>query len=149
VAEDSLSPGPNEHMEQHHVAKIPESHIDLLDRPILVSLATVQPDGQPQVTPVWADVENGLVRVNTAAGRRKYKNLVDRPQATILAVDPENPFRFMEIRGKVVRHTADTGVEVIDKLAKDYTGADVYPGHTPEETRVTFYIEPTRVVANG
>jgi PPOX class probable F420-dependent enzyme len=131
------------------VTKIPASHIDLLERPILVSLATVQPNGQPQVTPVWADVEDGLVRVNTAAGRRKYKNLVDRPQATILAVDPENAFRFLEIRGKVARVSEETGVEVIDKLAKDYTGAEVYPGHTPDETRVTFYIEPTRVIANG
>ena len=131
------------------MTKIPASHIDLLERPILVSLATVQPNGQPQVTPVWADVEDGLVRVNTAAGRRKYKNLVDRPQATILAVDPENAFRFLEIRGKVARVSEETGIEVIDKLAKDYTGAEVYPGHTPDETRVTFYIEPTRVIANG
>ena len=131
------------------MSKIPASHIDLLERPILVSLATVQPNGQPQVTPVWADVEEGLIRVNTAAGRRKYKNLVDRPQATILAVDPENAFRFLEIRGKVARVSEETGVEVIDKLAKDYTGADVYPGHTPDETRVTFYIEPMRVIANG
>lgn len=131
------------------MSKIPETHIDLLERPILVSLATVQPNGQPQVTPVWADVEDGLIRVNTAAGRRKYKNLVARPQATVLAVDPENPFRFLEIRGKIARVSEETGVEVIDKLAKDYTGADVYPGHTPDETRVTFYIEPTRVIANG
>jgi PPOX class probable F420-dependent enzyme len=131
------------------VSHIPDSHIDLFDRPILVSLATVQPDGQPQVTPVWADVENGLIRVNTAAGRQKYKNLVDRGQATVLVIDPENPFRFAEVRGKVTRFTEDTGVEVIDKLAKDYLDADVYPGHTPDETRVTFYIEPTRTIVNG
>ena len=131
------------------MSKIPDSHVDLFDRPILAMLATVQPDGQPQVTPVWADVENGLIRVNTAAGRRKYKNLVDRPQATVLVVDPENPFRFAEVRGKVSSYTDETGIEVIDKLAKDYLDADVYPGHTPDETRVTFYIKPTRVVVNG
>lgn len=128
---------------------IPESHLDLLDRPILVTLATVNPDGQPQVTPVWADVENGLIRVNTAAGRRKYKNLVDRPQATVLVIDPDDPYRFLEVRGRVAHHTDKTGVEVIDKLAKDYTGADRYPGHNDHDTRVTFYIEPTRVIANG
>lgn len=131
------------------MSHIPESHIDLLDRPILAMLATVQPDNQPQVTPVWADVEDGLIRVNTAAGRQKYKNLVSRPQATLLVVDPENPFRFVEIRGKVVKYTEETGVEVIDKLAKDYLGADVYPNHTPDETRVTFYIQPTRTVISG
>jgi PPOX class probable F420-dependent enzyme len=113
---------------------IPDSHIDLLDRPILVSLATVQPDGQPQVTPVWADVEDGVIRVNTAAGRQKWKNLVYRPQATVLAIDPDNAFRFIEVRGKVVRQSEETGIEVIDKLAKDYLNADVYPGHTPEVT---------------
>ncbi|MCV5275419.1 pyridoxamine 5'-phosphate oxidase family protein, partial [Escherichia coli] len=63
---------------------IPESHRDLLERPILAVLATVQPDGQPQVTPVWADLHEGCVRINTAAGRQKHKNLLARPQATVL-----------------------------------------------------------------
>ncbi len=128
---------------------IPESHIDLFNRPLLLGLATVQPDGQPQVTPVWGDVEDGLIRVNTAAGRQKYKNLVERPQATVLVIDSEDPFRWIEVRGTVARHSEETGVEVIDKLAKDYLNADVYPNHTPDETRVTFYIEPTRVVTSN
>jgi PPOX class probable F420-dependent enzyme len=131
-----------------HLTKIPESHIDLFNRPLLLGLATVQPNGQPQVTPVWGDVEDGLIRVNTAAGRQKYKNLVERPQATVLIIDSEDPFRWIEVRGNVARHSEETGVQVIDKLAKDYTGADIYPNHTPDETRVTFYIEPTRVVTS-
>lgn len=125
---------------------IPESHIDLFDRPLLLGLATIQPDGQPQVTPVWGDVEDGLIRVNTAVGRQKYKNLVERPQATVLVIDSEDPFRWIEVRGRVARHSEESADAVIDKLAKDYLGVDVYPNHTPDETRVTFYIEPTRVV---
>lgn len=130
------------------MSEIPSSHIDLFERPLLLGLATVQPDGQPQVTPVWGDVENGLIRVNTAAGRQKYKNMVERPQATVMVIDSEDPFRWIEVRGKVARFSEETGIEVIDKLAKDYLNADVYPGHTPEETRVTFYIEPTKVVTS-
>lgn len=128
---------------------IPESHSDLLDRPILFSLATLQPNGQPQVTPVWADVVDGMVRVNTAAGRQKHTNLLARPQATILVVDPDNGQRFIEIRGKVVDST-ETGADgVIDTLANKYLGVDTYPYRNPAETRVTFLIEPTRVVVSG
>lgn len=132
------------------MARIPESHIDLLQRPVLVALATVQPDGQPQVTPVWADTIDGKVRVNTAAGRWKHKNLIERPQATVMVVDPDNGQRFMEIRGRVVDASEQGADDVIDKLAHDYLGTDTYPYRVPTETRVTFLIEPTRVVvANG
>ena len=126
---------------------IPDSHLSLFTRPIVVSLATVQPNNQPQVTPVWADVEDGMIRVNTAAGRQKWKNLIERPLATVLALDPENPFNWIEVRGNVIRHTEENGNEVINKLSHDYTGGD-YQGFVDGETRVTFYIEPTRVVTS-
>lgn len=129
---------------------IPESHKDLLVRPVVVSLATVQADNQPQVTPIWIDLAEGdKLRINTAAGRQKWKNLVERPHVTVLAIDPEDPYRWMEIRGKVAAQTEEGADAVIDQLAKKYLGVDVYPGHTPNETRVTFLIEPTRVVTGG
>lgn len=131
------------------VTTIPDSYRDLLDRPIIVSLATVQPDGQPQVTPVWADYVDGHVRVNTAAGRQKHRNMLERPQVTVLSVDPENVQRFIEIRGRVAEATEEGADAVIDKLAHDYLGVDSYPYRTPAETRVTFLIEPVHVVANG
>jgi PPOX class probable F420-dependent enzyme len=131
------------------MTSIPDSHRDLLERPILVSLATVQPDGQPQVTPVWADLHDGHVRVNTAAGRQKHKNLLDRKQATVMAVDPDNGQRYIEIRGEVSRVTEEDGDAVIDKLAKDYLGAESYPYRNSAETRVTFLIKPTRVLVSG
>lgn len=127
------------------MVSIPESHLDLFSRPIVVSLATVQPNNQPQVTPVWIDEEDGLLRVNTAAGRQKWKNLIERPLATVLVLDPENAFRWIEVRGKVVRHTEEGGNDVINKLSHDYTGGD-YQNFVDGETRVTFYIEPTRVI---
>ncbi len=131
------------------MATIPDTYKDLLDRPIIVTLATVQPDGQPQVTPVWADYVDGFVRVNTAKGRQKWTNLSDRPQATVLVIDPENPFRYLEVRGRVAKVTEEDGDAVIDKLAKDYLGLDIYPNHTPDETRVTFHIEPVKVLGQG
>jgi PPOX class probable F420-dependent enzyme len=106
---------------------------------VLVNLATVQANGQPQVTPVWADFVNGMIRVNTAAGRQKHRNLLQRPQATVLVVDPDDGMRYLEIRGKVVSSTDHDGDEVIDLLAKK----------NPAETRVTFLIEPTNVVVSG
>lgn len=131
------------------MSSIPESHRDLLERPIIASLATVQPDGQPQVTPVWADIHNGCVRINTAAGRQKHKNLLDRRQATVMVVDPENDQRYIEVRGEVADVSEQTGDAVIDKLANDYLGTETYPYRTATEQRVTFLIRPTRVLVGG
>ena len=128
------------------MATIPDSHKDLFERPILAALATVQPDSGPQVTPVWLSLQGNKVLVNTAAGRRKYKNLIDRKHATVLLVDPDNGFRFIEVRGKVtdvIRNANDD----INALAHKYLGTD-YPGFVEGEERVTFLIEPDRVVAN-
>lgn len=128
------------------MVSIPESHIDLLERPIVVALATVMPDGQPQVTPIWADTKDGVVRINTVAGRQKYANLKDRGQATILVIDPENPMRWMEIRGTVAYESEGDDRAMIDKLANDYVGEEVYPWHNDADRRVTFHIQPNRIV---
>jgi len=128
---------------------VPESHRDLLDRPILVALATVQPDGQPQVTPVWGDYVDGHIRINTAAGRQKHSNLLERPQATMLVIDPDNGQRYIEIRGRVAEATEEGADDVIDALAKQYLGVETYPFRNPAETRVTFLIEPLHVITSG
>lgn len=131
------------------MATIPDTHRDLLERPVLAGLATVQQDGQPQVTPVWADLVDGHVRINTAAGRQKHTNLLDRPQATVLLIDPDNGQRWMEIRGRVASITEQGADADIDALAKKYLGVDTYPFRSPAETRVTFLIEPLHVVTGG
>lgn len=128
---------------------IPDSHIDLLQRPILVTLVTLMPDGQPQATPVWADTVDGMVRINTAQQRQKDRNLTERPMATVLVIDPDNGQRYLEVRGEVASATTEDGDAVIDKLAHDYLGVDVYPFHTDAETRITYLIRPTHVTANG
>lgn len=128
------------------MAQIPDAYKDLFDRPILITLATVQPDGQPQVTPVWGDYVDGHVRINTAAGRQKDRNLRERPQATVLVVDPDNGQRYIEVRGKVVE-VIDDEPSLINKLSHDYDGRD-FP--IPDgQVRVTFLIEPVKVVAQG
>lgn len=130
------------------MVSIPSSHIDLLTRPIIVSLVTVMPDGQPQATPIWADVLDGNIRINTVAGRQKHKNMRERPMATILVIDPENPFRWMEVRGKVVWESEGDDREVIEKLSHDYVGKP-YASHNDADRRVTFHIAPERVVTSG
>lgn len=112
---------------------IPESHIDLLERPIVCSLATVMPDGQPQVTPVWFNYDGEHVLVNTARGRQKDRNMELRRKVTVLVVDPENPYRWMEIRGTVTEIDEANGVAHIDELARRYTNRDQY--YTSEELR--------------
>ncbi len=127
---------------------IPESHVDLLDRPVVVSLVTVMPDGQPQATPIWADQQDGLIRVNTEAGRQKYRNLHERKMATVLAIDPDNPYRWMEVRGTVVYESEGDDRAVIEKLSHDYVGTP-YQSHNDADRRVTFHIQPERIVTAG
>lgn len=127
---------------------IPASHADMLERPLIVTLVTVMPDGQPQATPIWADVLDGKIRVNTVAGRQKDKNLRERLMATVLVIEPENPYRWMEVRGKVVWESEGDDREVIEKLSQDYVGQP-YGSHNDADRRVTFHIAPERVVTGG
>ena len=126
------------------MAQIPAEFHDLFEKPILFALATVMPDGQPQVTPVWGDVADGNPRINTAEGRQKDKNLKERPQATVMLVDPADPQRWIEVRGTVTG-TTEGGDAHIDSLAKKYLGVDSYPYRNPAESRIVFTIVPTRV----
>ena len=131
------------------MAGIPEQYQDLLVRPVLVSLATIMPDGSPQVTPVWADYDGTYIRINTAAGRQKHKNMAERPQVTIMALDPENSSRYMEVRGTVARISEEGGDAHIDTLAKKYLGVETYPWRNPADTRVICYVEAQKVLAQG
>ncbi len=126
------------------MAQIPAEFHDLFEKPVLFALATVMPDGQPQVTPVWGDIVDGNPRINTAEGRQKDKNLKERPQATVMLVDAENPQRWIEVRG-TVSGTTDGADAHIDSLAKKYLGVDSYPYRNPAETRISFVITPTKV----
>jgi PPOX class probable F420-dependent enzyme len=127
------------------MATIPETHQDLLafETKAFASLATVQPDGTPQVTPVWFDTADGKVRVNTAKGRVKHRNMQQNAAVALAIMDPANPYRYLQVRGKVVKVTEEGASAHIDHLAKKYLGADKYPFGQPGEERIIFEIEPT------
>jgi len=133
------------------MATIPNDFKDLLERPIVVTLVTLMPDNQPQATPVWFSYDGSHIWVNTARGRQKDRNMSERPQVTVLAVDPDNPYRYMEVRGTVDEATEDGALEHINSLAKRYVGRDDYYAAMPEqrgkETRVVYKIKPVKVIA--
>ncbi|HSM54589.1 MAG TPA: PPOX class F420-dependent oxidoreductase [Candidatus Sulfomarinibacteraceae bacterium] len=129
---------------------IPESHRHLLEEPVYANLSTIMPDGRPQVHPVWCDFDGTYVRVNSAKGRQKDQNMRERDYATILLLKPDDPYYWMEIRGHVAQMVeGDEADAHIDSLAKKYLGKERYPGHTPDETRVIYKIEPDRVLTVG
>lgn len=130
-------------------AQIPETHTDLLIGPVFVSLVTVMPDGRPQATPVWANFDGERVWVNSAKGRQKDRNMRANPAVTVLAIDPDNPYRWMEIRGEVTEITEDGAVDHINTLSQLYRGdIDFYrnqPEQRDHETRVIYKITPVKV----
>lgn len=110
-------------------------------------LTTLNEDGAPTSTPVWVAVDDDVVIVNTAIGRRKEKNVRRDPRVALSYHDHENPYAWMEIRGKVVEFVeGEPADRSIDSLAKKYLGQDTYPYRTPEERRVILRIEPTQVI---
>lgn len=130
-------------------ATIPESFIDILDKKTLVHLATRDKDGNPQVSPVWVDHEGSTIVINTAKGRVKDRNMRASDRVAISATDPDNPYRALMIRGRVVKITEEGADAHIDKMAKKYLGEDKYPFRSPTETRVKYYIEPLQVATMG
>ena len=111
-------------------------------------IATLMPDGTPQSTPVWIDYINGKVLVNSARGRVKVRNLKAGSPVAISITDPDNPYRYVQIRGKVSRVTEEGAAQHIDKMAKKYLDKDKYPFSKPGDVRVLFEIEPTAVSGN-
>ena len=132
-------------------AAIPDSHRDLLDRPVHAVLTTMMPDGQPQSSLVWADYDGAHVLINTTLERRKGRNMQANPKVTLLVIDPQNGSRWIEIRGRVVEMTESDAALHADKLTQLYTGkrhfyGDIYPVEQQQkETRVIVRIEPVKV----
>jgi PPOX class probable F420-dependent enzyme len=131
------------------MASIPDQYKDLFNKPAFASLATVMPNGSPQVTPVWVDYDGKHIIVNTAKGRQKDKNLRRDPHVSLAVIDPDNPYRYAEIRGRVAEVTETGAAEHIDKMAKKYLCKDKYPFAQPGEVRVLFKIEPEKIVGMG
>ena len=123
-----------------------DEYADLLtQKKAFANLATIMPDGSPQVTPVWFDYADGVIRFNTAKGRVKQRNLKDGSSIALSIMDPDNPYRYVQIRGKVTRVTEQGANAHIDSLAKKYLGKDKYPFAQPGEVRITYEIKPEHV----
>lgn len=131
---------------------VPTTHMDLIDKPVAIALVTLMPDGQPQATPVWFDYDGEYIRVNTARGRQKDKNMFVGARVTLLAIDPENMYHWMEIRGRIALETEEGALEHINALSAKYRGTADYYSRNPhkrgKETRVTYKIELLKVNAS-
>ncbi len=122
---------------------------DIFDKKSFANLATVGRDGRPQVTPVWLDYDGSYIRINTARGRVKDKNLKTNPNVALSVQDPDNPYRYVQVRGRVAEMTENGADAHIDVLAKKYTGQDRYPFRQPGEVRVMVKIRPEHVQGMG
>lgn len=131
------------------MAVIPDQYKDLLQKKAFAHLGTVMKDGSPQVTPVWFDYDGTHILINSAKGRWKDKNMRQRPQVAVEILDPENPYRYLQIRGKVIEVTESGADAHIDSLAKKYLDQDKYPFRQPGEERVIYKIVVERVNVQG
>ena len=129
---------------------IPDNYLDLLqEKKAFANLATVRADGSPQVTPVWVDYNAGLIRFNTAKGRVKARILKPGSPVALAIMDPDNPYRYIQIRGRV-RRVLEQGADAhIDSLAKKYLGKDQYPFRQPGEVSLMYEIEPLSASGMG
>ncbi len=121
---------------------IPEKYADLLGKKTFGSLATLMSDGRPQVTPVWVDFDGVHLVVNSAKGRVKDRNMRRDPRVSVALMDPDNPYRYLEVRGRIVEITEDGADDHINRMAKKYLGLDQYPYRQPGEVRVLYKIAP-------
>ncbi len=131
--------------------KIPESHRDLLEGPVLVTFTTLGPDGAPENSVVWCSLDGDTVLVNTVEGRRKPANVRRDARVALLALDPDNWGRWIDVRGEVVEIIPDVDEAHIAELAGIYTGTPVYYGNiAPEEMkekeeRIILRIQPRKI----
>ncbi|HZS02265.1 MAG TPA: PPOX class F420-dependent oxidoreductase [Chloroflexota bacterium] len=131
------------------MARLPEDVRRFIEEPNFASLATLMPDGSPQVTPMWVDTDGEYLYINTAEGRQKPRNLQHDKRVALAIMDRNNPYRNATVRGRVVEITHQGADAHIDKLAKKYLGQDKYPFRQPGEQRVLVKIEPTAVNGSG
>jgi PPOX class probable F420-dependent enzyme len=126
---------------------IPETYQDLIEdtSKAFCSLATVMKDGSPQLTPVWFNTDGKHILINSAMGRVKDKNMRRNPNVAMVIIDPEDPYRYIQIRGKVIAITTFGARQHIDDLSKKYTGRDKFTGGPIDEIRVTYKILPERI----
>jgi len=119
--------------------------INLLNGKNLVFIATIMKDGSPQVSPVWANLEDEHIMVNTAEGRIKHKNVLRDPRIALSIVDSNNPLDMTSIKGTVVEIIPDYDYIHANKLTKKYLGKETYPFRHENEKRIIFKIKPQKI----
>jgi PPOX class probable F420-dependent enzyme len=128
------------------MTKLDDEARKILEGKNFIFLATVNPDGSPQVTPTWVDTDGHYVLINTAVGRIKHRNVKKNPQVALAITEQGNPYKLVMIRGRVIEEvTGHVAEDHIDKMAKKYTGAEKYQNRRPGEKRVLLKIEPHHV----
>ena len=125
--------------------KLPAHLVQLIDKKTFAHLATVMPDGSPQVSPIWIDHEGGYIVINSAKGRVKDRNIRKNPAVALSLVDPDNAYQFVMVRGRVVEITEEGADQHIDRMAKKYLEQDKYPYRTSSEVRVIYKVLPDQV----
>ena len=134
---------------------IPDSHRDMLAKPIHAVLTTLMPDGQPQSSLVWVDYDGDYILVSTTLERQKGRNLCADPRVTLLMIDPQNGSRWLEVRGRVAEISRAGAEALADALTRRYTSKQhfyggVYPAEQKQrETRVIVKIEPMRIALDA
>ena len=131
------------------MAAFPEQYLDIFKKKAFAAFTTLMPDGGPQTTPVWVDYQKGELWVNSAVGRRKDKNVRKNPRVALAIMDPDNPYRYVEVRGTVTSITQDGADDHINAMAKKYLGQDVYPFRQPGEQRVLYKIRIDKALSMG
>lgn len=125
--------------------QIPDQYLDLFEKKAFAHLATLMPDGSPQVTPVWIDYDGTHLLVNSAKGRQKDRNMRRDPRVAVSIQDPDDPYRYLQVRGEVAEITQEGADDQIDDRAQHYLGLDKYPHREEGEIRVIYKIKPEMV----
>jgi PPOX class probable F420-dependent enzyme len=128
------------------MATIPDKYLDLFEKRAFAHLATIMKDGSPQVTPVWIDYDGTYILVNSALGRVKDRNMRRDSRVAIEIMDPDDPYRYFQVQGRVVEITEDGAADHIDKMAYKYLGKERYPNRSPGEVRVLYKVLPEKIL---
>ncbi|PLS76856.1 MAG: PPOX class F420-dependent oxidoreductase [Chloroflexi bacterium] len=134
---------------QEELNVIPENYVDLLESTALAHVATIGPRGEQQTSPVWFGLDGRYVRFSQTKTRQKFKNVQREPRIALSIVDPQNPYRYIEIRGRVVQIEDGPELQFINSMAQKYMDEPVYPWHQPGDERVVVVIEPEHTTQMG
>ena len=128
---------------------IPDSHRDILAKSGFAHVATIGPDGEPQSSPVWYDWDGEHFLFSQTKGRQKYRNVQREAWVAVSITDPDNPYRYLEIRGTVDGIDDDEGNAFINAMAKKYIDQDVYPWPQPGDERIVVKVTPGHTTSMG